>query len=231
MREARDADLISRSPAESIGLFKAKTRDRGILNNDEVKKLFSEESIKDIWAGDRRIFTAHLLLASTGLRLGELQGLQIGDVLKDRIQVIHAWERKAGLKSPKWDSARFVPLPERTMLHLREMIEGSPFTDASENLVFYGRTFNTPMAQSYLANQFYKALGKIGISEQERQRRGIVVHSWRRWFITTLRSGGIEDSKIRALTGHKSAAMTDLYTNFGAEHFEDAISVQEGMFL
>ena len=228
LREARDADLIPRNPAEAVGMFKAKPADRGILTNTEVKKLFDEKRIGKLWAGDRRMFTVHLVLASTGLRLGELQALQIGDVQTDHIAVVHAWERKAGLKAPKWDSARVVPLPAKTALHLREIIEASRFKDDPASLVFYGRTAHTPMAQSFISAALHNALAAMKIPEAERRRRGIVVHSWRRWFNTMLRSGGVEDSKIRALTGHKSPAMTDRYTSFGDEHFKDALAVAEG---
>ena len=51
------------------------------------------------------MFTPHLVLASPGLRLGELQALQIADVQTDHLAVAHAWEHKAGLKALKWDSA------------------------------------------------------------------------------------------------------------------------------
>ena len=228
LREARDAELIPRNPAEAVGMFKAKPAERGILTNAEVKKLFAEKTIAKLWAGDRRMFTAHLVLASTGLRLGELQALQMGDVQKDHLAVVHAWERKAGLKAPKWDSARVVPLPSKTALYLREIIEASRFKDDPASLVFYGRTAYTPMAQSFISAGLHDALAAMKIPETERRRRGIVVHSWRRWFNTMLRSGGVEDSKIRALTGHKSPAMTDRYTSFGDEHFKDALAVAEG---
>ena len=78
LREARDADPVPRNPAEAVGMFKAKPAERGILTNAEVKKLFAEKTIGKLWAGDRRMFTAHLVLASTGLRLGELKPYKSG---------------------------------------------------------------------------------------------------------------------------------------------------------
>jgi len=80
LREAHDADLIPRNSAEAVGMFKAKPKDRGILTNAEVKKLFVERQIARLWKGDERMFTAHITLASTGLRLGELLAVQVGDV-------------------------------------------------------------------------------------------------------------------------------------------------------
>jgi len=120
-----------------------------------------------------------------------------------------------------------VPLPSKTALHLQEIIEASRYNEDPASLVFYGRTASTPMAQSFISKGLHDALAAMKITDAERRRRGIVVHSWRRWFNTMLRSGGVEDSKIRALTGHKSPAMTDRYTRFGDEHFKDALAVAE----
>jgi integrase len=227
LREAMNADLIPRNPAEGVGYLKAVARERGILTAAEVKKLFREDRIDAIWEGDKKMFTAHLLMASTGLRLGELQALQVQDVREGSVHVVHAWERKAGVKAPKWDSTRIVPLPSRTSACLAQIIAESPHRGDPQSLVFFGRTARTPMAQSHIAACLYEALERIGIDEVTRRKRGIVVHSWRKWFNTALRAGGVPDAKIRTLTGHKTVAMTELYTAFGREHFKDAIAIQE----
>lgn len=230
LREARDADLILRNPTEGIGLFKETPRERGILTPQEVKTLFREDKINDAWRGDHTVFTAHLVLASTGVRLGELQALQVGDVKGAILQIVHAWERKQGLKTPKWDSTRIVPLPTKTARHLAEVVAASPHRNDPASLVFFGRTAHTPMAQSYLARSLYRALERIGICEKDRQARGIVVHSWRHWFNTTMRADDVPDSKIRQVTGHKTVAMTDHYTNFSIDHFADIMAVQGRLF-
>jgi integrase len=173
------------------------------------------------------MYTAHLVMASTGLRLGELQALQVGDFRDGVIHVVHAWERKSGLKAPKWNSSRVVPVPSKTAKRLASLISSSPYRDDAESLIFYGRTAKTPIAQSFVKDSLYAALAKIGIGEDGRKKRGIVVHSWRHWFNTMLRAGGVPDVKIRQLTGHRTVSMTEHYTSFGPEHFADAVAVQE----
>ena len=64
---------------------------------------------------------------------------------------------------------------------------------------------------------FYKAMEKIGISEAERQRRGITFHSWRHKFTTDCVRSNMHPEKIMALTGHHSMEMLSRYTDLNAE--------------
>jgi len=51
-------------------------RTRGILTLEEVKRLFDESTINEVWGGSLTHFTINLLAASTGLRAGEIQVLR-----------------------------------------------------------------------------------------------------------------------------------------------------------
>ncbi|MBQ2586371.1 MAG: hypothetical protein II570_05560, partial [Bacteroidaceae bacterium] len=43
----------------------------------------------------------------TGMRIGEIQALQLGDIGSDRIYVRHNWARRDGLKTPKKQQSRW----------------------------------------------------------------------------------------------------------------------------
>jgi len=60
-------------------------------------------------------------------------------------------------------------------------------------------------------------------------RRKYPFHKWRHFFNTTLRMGNVADSKVRELTGHKSEAMTELYTHFDPREFVEVRRIQEGI--
>jgi integrase len=60
-------------------------------------------------------------------------------------------------------------------------------------------------------------------------RRKCPFHKWRHFFNTTLRMGNVADSKVRELTGHKSEAMTELYTHFDPREFIEVRRIQEGI--
>ena len=66
----------------------------------------------------------------------------------------------------------------------------------------------------------------IGITEEERTRRYLCFHGWRHFFNTTMRTNNISDGKLQKMTGHKSLEMTDRYTHFKADDFQDVKKIQ-----
>ena len=68
----------------------------------------------------------------------------------------------------------------------------------------------------------------IGITEHERVERNLIFHSWRHFFNTYLRSRGVPDAKIQAITGHRTQELTEHYTKFGLEHYKDVYDAQDG---
>lgn len=99
-------------------------------------------------------------------------------------------------------------------------------TTGAESIVFCAAGDKTrPMSKSVIEKQFYRALGAIGIDERERRERGIVLHSHRHTLNTLLRSRGVPAAKVRAITGHRSAQMSDWYTNFQVDDFHDVLAV------
>ena len=67
---------------------------------------------------------------------------------------------------------------------------------------------------------------EIGIPKDEQVKRNLSFHGWRQFFNTTMRTNNISDSKLQKLTGHKSQAMTDHYTHFKADDFQDVQKIQ-----
>jgi hypothetical protein len=72
-------------------------------------------------------------------------------------------------------------------------------------------------------------LENIGIDEEEKKRRNLTPHAWRHFLNTALRSKGVADSKIRAITGHASQAMTDHYTDFNSSDLNEVQVVQNAL--
>lgn len=68
------------------------------------------------------------------------------------------------------------------------------------------------------------------ISRDDSRKRNIRFHSWRYWFNTAMRSHAIPDAKLRELTGHQGAEMTERYTSFDLSHYQDVRSIQESLF-
>ncbi|MBW8003873.1 MAG: site-specific integrase [Planctomycetes bacterium] len=202
---------------------------KSFLNPDEIKKLFNEKKIQETWGGDLKHYTLNLLAASSGMRLGECQGLQNQYVQGGYIDVRFVWIRKYGLKEwPKKGSKRKIPIPSKTQAHLSELIALSPYQEA-DDLIFWGVSGKKPMDNKIISTALYDAFCKIGVSEEQRKERNVTFHSWRYFYNSFLR-GKVADVKLQHLTGHRTQEMTDHYTSFRIEDFEDVIRIQENFF-
>ncbi len=227
--EAVRLGYLANSPADHVEGLKEHSREKSILSDDEVKALFDEKGITKVWARDVRHYTINLLAAATGMRMGEVQALQVQHVHSDHVLVCHGWERKYGLKEPKWGSAREIPIPTMVATHLLEVVSISPYQEP-EDLIFWGVDRRSPIQHREIEMQLYAAMDAIGVKQDERRRRNVSFHSWRHFFNTRLRAAGITDAKIQKVTGHKTQAMTEHYSHLALENFKDVLAVSEAMF-
>lgn len=82
LKEAVRRGVFPSDPSALIKELAAQPATRGILSADELHQLFDENRIEQVWAGDEKHFTQNMLAASTGLRMGEIQGLLV-DAARD----------------------------------------------------------------------------------------------------------------------------------------------------
>jgi integrase len=223
LSEAHRLGEIQENPAKRVEKLADKPPARDLLTAEEVRKIFAPE-----WK-DKRYRAANLLAATTGMRLGEIRGLQAGDIVGDEIRVCHNWQDREAdgekLKAPKWGSTRKVPVPSRTLEALHELVGSNPWGDG---FVFWGHTRGKPPSTTVIEDSFYAALRAIGITEEQRKSRGLSFHQWRHWFNSVLR-GRVSDHALRLLTGHSSEAMQDHYTEITDEQRREVKLLAEGL--
>ena len=205
LSEAHRLGRIRENPARKVGKLAETHAVREILTPAEARAFFALP-----WA-DARYLAINLLAATTGLRLGECLGLRAECVHDDWIDVSSNWQDGEGLKAPKWGSARAVPCPARTVAALRAL--PNPWSDG---FVFAGDRKGRPLSKRKVEKAFNAAIAAIGISDEERRRRGLTFHSFRHWFNSMLR-GKIPDHALRMMTGHRDEKMTDRYTEITEE--------------
>ncbi|WP_169310050.1 tyrosine-type recombinase/integrase [Parasphaerochaeta coccoides] len=80
---------------------------------------------------------------------------------------------------------------------------------------------NTPGMRS-----LYRKMREIGITEEERQERGLSFHSWRHFFNTRLIASGVQRAVTRAVVGHESEKMTEHYLHLQPSDMETVMKVQ-----
>ena len=227
-REAVRLGDLARDPTISVMPLKENRKTKSFLSPDEARQLFEDTRIGEIWDGNLAHYTLNLVAASTGMRMGEVQDLQVQYVKDGYIQIEHAWIRRYGLDEPKWGSKRPVPIPSKTQLHLKDLIAMSPYSDP-EDLVFWGVERKKPIDSKKINEVLYVAFEKIGISDELRRERNVTFHSWRHLFNSFLRTR-VPDVKLQRITGHRTQEMTELYTTFRIEDFQDVLEIQEELF-
>ena len=219
LEQACAEGYIANNPAKHVKpICNQSYKQRGVLTSVEVKALLNP----NIW-DDYRHYAINLLTLATGMRISEVRGLLISQIHPDHIQVHTAWEEHYGLKEPKWGSVRDVPITPKVYSVLMKVIEEY----RPKTIVFYGKySLDSPMSKSVIEKHLYKALKKIGIDEEARKQRHLTFHSHRHTLNTMLRSAGVHDAKVRAITGHKQESMTERYTHFGVQDFSEVTKVQ-----
>ncbi|OHD70616.1 MAG: hypothetical protein A2W19_03530 [Spirochaetes bacterium RBG_16_49_21] len=222
LEHAEEKNLIQSMPR--IERAAARTKHRGILTVEEVRRLFSIE-----W-GDVRSYVMNLAAACTGLRRGELVALTMQEIHGNYITVSHSWDERLRILNPttKTGRARTVIIPGKLQEEIQRLINLNPW-GKPDSFVFFSTMADKPVEGSFITDSLYRALQKIGISEQDRQERNITFHSWRHWFNSLLINAKIPLQKIQSLTGHLTAEMTQHY--YHADELSDVAQViQDSLF-
>jgi len=131
LRWAFDNRLIPSNPADRLPKYRNAGKRRDVLSTEEINFLFSVE-----WPSESARL-ASLLAMTTGLRAGEIAGLQAEDIETDRLQVRHSWSNHDGLKTPKNGETRTVPLLPEIRDKLREHAAGNPHGSGAPAWVFW----------------------------------------------------------------------------------------------
>jgi len=224
LSEARRLGKIRHNPMTEVLKLKETKPTREILSLQEARKILG-----DPWP-DERLRLINMLAAATGMRMGECRGLQREDIMRNNedceIQVRHNWQEGEGLKPPKWGSVRRVPLPARIAESLLELAAANPW---GNEFVFYGNRRDLPVSKRSVDEAFNEAVRGLGISEEERRRRGLTFHSWRHWYESYLR-GRIPDHALQQLTRHQSDRMLDRYSHVTEEQRKAVAELGESLF-
>ena len=212
----KNKGLIRSNPMANVEAFsKSDSIPRGIPDEKEIKALYDLDWDSEV------MYLAFNLSAFSGLRPGEISGLQLCDIdsVRDIITIRHSWHRTGYLKSTKTNLIRKVPVAHNIILRLIALAKSSPV--ASENsFVFWSKANDyKPFLPQYYDDGFFNALHRIGVSEQERRERNIDFYSLRH-FCATYLANMTDMRNVQAVLGHTTPAMTQHYANHMTdEHF------------
>jgi len=176
--------------------------------------MFTGEEITSIIAkAEKQERVIYVLFAASGLRAGELFGLEVKHLNGDSITVAQSvWEGR--VQTPKTVNAlRQVDLHPSVAAMLRDFIG-----DRKQGFLFRTRT-GTPFLQSnFLRSSLYPILQELGIGKQG-------FHSFRRFRVTHLESSYVPSALVKYWTGHAKTSdggvvqqtVTDRYIKMGKD--------------
>ena len=212
----KNKGLIKYNPMANVEPYsKTDSVQRGIPDEIEIKKLYELKWDSEV------MYLAFNLSAFSGLRPGEISGLQVRDIdaEKDIITIRHSWHRSGFLKSTKTNLIRKVPVAHNIILRLLVQAQKCPHA-GQESFVFWSNVLiDKPYLPQYYDDGFFEALHKIGISEEERRERNIDFYSLRH-FCATYLANMTDMRNVQAVLGHTTPAMSSHYANhMTEEHF------------
>ena len=200
---------------------------RGILTRSEVRRLFDSKTIRTVWKNDKLSYCCSLTAAATGMRLGEILGLRREDIHTGKdgafVDCLHSWcQVSETLKDTKTHEQARIPLPSKVAKHL------SALARLHDGFIF-SPDGTRPVKHFVPEGALRRALRRIGISEEERLRRGICFHSFRHLFVSLLRGEGIPDPVVQSLSRHRTAAMLSNYSHFAFMDYSAVIKTLEAL--
>ena len=220
----KNKGIIHSNPMANVEAFsKSDATPRGIPDEKEIKQLYELDWDNEV------MYLAFNLSAFSGLRPGEISGLQVRDIDfdNDLITIRHSWHRTGFLKSTKTNLIRKVPVAHNIILRLLVQAQRCPGAN-EETFVFWSKANDyKPFLPQYYDDGFFEALHKIGVSEEERKERNIDFYSLRH-FCATYLANMTDMRNVQAVLGHTTPAMTKHYANHMTdEHFDSIRDIFE----
>jgi integrase/recombinase XerC len=199
-KRAARAAPDSGNPAQGVRAPKSPRRLPQTLDADQMARLLELPAGGGLTARDRALME---LLYSSGLRLAELVGLDVGDLdLKDRtVRVLG-----------KGKKSRIVPVGRMALAALRAWLkERTALAAADELALFVGRAGRRLGPRAIQARVDYWA---------KRQGLGVHVHPhlFRHSFASHLLESGGELRGVQELLGHADISTTQIYTHLDFQH-------------
>lgn len=181
------------------------------LTPAEIEQVLAYIASHSFAMRNRLIFLTSLY---SGMRVGEIASLKLGDVFSTKGKVNA--EVKLTAEQTKGKHARTVFLPQK----LRDELQAYLDLRGAGNLAH--PLFITAGRKAFTANgmalHFFYLYRKCGIS-------GASSHSGRRTFITNLATKGIGVRVLASLAGHRSIAVTQRYIDVNDDMKRNAVEL------
>lgn len=244
--KAVDSNLIAKNVARQINtvITKEVKKERRVLTRSETDIFLKT-------ARTSRYYCLFVVALETGMRIGELSGLQWEDIdFKNRvIHVRHSMTYFQNIETGKYcfelhstktnNSLRDIPLTDKAITALKEQYLNKQRIinknripiDGYENLVFVSLK-NTPIIQHTVAAAIDRIVEKINKENPNINFERLTTHTFRHTFATRCLEANIPLKTVSALLGHAQLQLTtDLYMHVTTDSLFDGMKLYEKMSL
>lgn len=206
-RFLKDTRLVIEDPAARLTHPKFEIKPPRILSQMEYRAL------RDVCREDKRMYAIVEILLQTGIRIGELRQIHLGDVH-------YANDGGKGvllIRDAHRRPAREVPLNQAAQKAIKDYLEVRPESD--QDFLFVTRPGNPYLIRNIRAamNRYFKRGGVTGAT----------VNDLRHTFIANHLSRGADVAYISKLVGHKRLTSTEKYLEYVERPEEETRELEE----
>jgi len=226
LADAERLELIPRNPAASARPPAEERKEQSTWSSDELREFLDE-------VREDRLFAMYVVMATTGMRRGEVLGLRWTDVDLDAlelhiVQTLAAVNYQPVFSTPKTKrSRRLVYLDEDTVKILRahrqaqrqeRLAAGEAWEGAEFDLVFCDE-LGGPLNPDWISREFRRQVTEAGVA-------AIRLHDLRHTYATLALKAGVHPKVVSDRLGHATVGVTlDLYSHVTPAIGRDAADV------
>lgn len=203
-------ERVETNPARTVRSPRGERTLPGFLTRGQVETLFSGAEARAMEGGFLAVRNLAIieLFYSTGMRLSELQALNLGDLdlISERVRVLGKGRKE-----------RIVPVGRKAISALRrydpkreEILTGGGGDRRAVFLSQAGRRLSVRQIQNVVG----------GFLDRVAEDAGLSTHSLRHTFATHLLDAGADLLAVKELLGHASLSTTQIYTHTSKERLK-----------
>ena len=226
-RRAAISKIIPYNPTETLGGRRGR-EDREIRQVEWLTEPELERYLTTAKDREPRYYPPLLTIASSGLRLGECVGLQVGDVDLDRCRLsIRRGIRKRKVTSPKSGKARTVDVPPSAIAVLRgwiDVVRAESAVRGQEAVWLFPSATGQPVDEPLVRQAHNRIVTAAGITRRVRP------HDLRHTYASLALQHGVPLLVASRQLGHSSIAITaDLYGHLAPDATREAARAWEAI--
>ena len=184
-------------------------------------KYFDRDSLNRLLKGAQETDMGYFILIPlyTGLRIGEMCGLQWEDISEDIITVRHNVHKENGkevLTTTKSGKERFVGITENLLEALKKAPQNGLYVFSGTNQFF---------TLHQMEKRYRKAFDKINeylVENKLEPVKYLSAHKCRHTYATYLAEGGASAKDVQKILGHSSITTTQIYFHSNIEAIKNA---------